>query len=334
MVSATFFVHMLVVFPITRKILTFRPEKTTKNTRLFFAVLFLALVALLELVNAQYESWGKNHFEIVGVARDASEAEIRKAYKRLSLDLHPDKNLNDPSAAERFQVVSEAYNVLVNPETRTLYDRWGPRGLEWFATNQSIATNGGVAMLVTYISLAIYTYIMTMNSSHTNSRAWAYGGYGALMATEVGMRFGDADVWVPFFSRMALFQKINQFHILYPSFVLGVSAIQQTTYQDMQRFNLEAIRILNIQNKRILMKLNDFSGSGGSASSSGAAGVGGSTSKVKKVLNDGARQGVGNVDMDELAPPLPPSTKGPTAGWIQRLAPIAIMIAANYFMKS
>ena len=70
------------------------------------------------------------YYELLGVAPDASEGQIKKAYYKLALKLHPDKNPDDPGAAERFQKVGEAYQVLSNPTLRSKYDVQGKEATE------------------------------------------------------------------------------------------------------------------------------------------------------------------------------------------------------------
>ncbi len=62
-------------------------------------------------------------YDILGVARTASDAEIKKAYRRIAKDSHPDLNPTDPAAAERFKSASAAYDLLKDPETRARFDR-------------------------------------------------------------------------------------------------------------------------------------------------------------------------------------------------------------------
>src|SRR3954451_18036912 len=70
----------------------------------------------------------RDYYEVLGVARDAPEQDIKKAFRRLARQLHPDVS-EEPQAEERFREVSEAYEVLSNAETRQLYDRFGHAGL-------------------------------------------------------------------------------------------------------------------------------------------------------------------------------------------------------------
>lgn len=67
----------------------------------------------------------KDHYQTLGVGRDASEEEIRKAYRRLARKYHPDLNPGDKSAEERFKSVQEAYDILSDPKKRQMYDQYG-----------------------------------------------------------------------------------------------------------------------------------------------------------------------------------------------------------------
>ena len=68
-------------------------------------------------------------YEVLGVERDASEAEIKKAFRKLARELHPDVNKHDPEAEEKFKAAAEAYEILSDPERRRTYDAYGHEGL-------------------------------------------------------------------------------------------------------------------------------------------------------------------------------------------------------------
>lgn len=72
----------------------------------------------------------RDYYEVLGVGREAGKDEIKKAFRRLALQYHPDQNPDDTAAAEKFKEATEAYEVLSDSERRSIYDRFGHRGLE------------------------------------------------------------------------------------------------------------------------------------------------------------------------------------------------------------
>ena len=72
----------------------------------------------------------RDYYEVLGVSRECDDAELKKAYRRLAMKYHPDRNADDASAEERFKEVKEAHEVLSDPKKRAAYDRFGHAGLE------------------------------------------------------------------------------------------------------------------------------------------------------------------------------------------------------------
>jgi molecular chaperone DnaJ len=72
----------------------------------------------------------RDYYEVLGVARNAAEDEIKKAYRRLAMKNHPDRNPDDPGAEERFKEATEAYEVLSDGERRQAYDQFGHAGVD------------------------------------------------------------------------------------------------------------------------------------------------------------------------------------------------------------
>ncbi len=72
----------------------------------------------------------RDYYEILGVSRTATDAEIASAYRKMAIRYHPDSHPDDPEATEKFKLAAEAYEVLRDPEKRARYDRYGHAGVE------------------------------------------------------------------------------------------------------------------------------------------------------------------------------------------------------------
>ncbi|CAI5742089.1 unnamed protein product [Hyaloperonospora brassicae] len=94
----------------------------TRGRRLLPLLLVLAGYAALSAA-------GNDYYEILGVTRDATSVEIKRAFRKLSLKHHPDKNPGDASAAKKFTEVASAYDVLSDKEKKAKYDQYGEDGL-------------------------------------------------------------------------------------------------------------------------------------------------------------------------------------------------------------
>src|SRR5512139_3245557 len=72
----------------------------------------------------------KDYYRVLGVSKDASADEIKKGYRKIAMQCHPDRNPGDRECEEKFKLASEAYEVLKDPEKRGIYDRYGIEGLK------------------------------------------------------------------------------------------------------------------------------------------------------------------------------------------------------------
>src|SRR4051794_5377523 len=80
----------------------------------------------------------RDYYEILGCTRDATEDDLKKAYRKQAMQYHPDRNRGDGAAEGRFKEINEAYDVLKDGEKRAAYDRYGHAAFE-----QSGAGGGG-----------------------------------------------------------------------------------------------------------------------------------------------------------------------------------------------
>jgi len=81
-------------------------------------------------------------YQILEIERDASDEEIKKAYRKLAMQYHPDRNDGAKEAEEQFKAITEAYDVLRDPQKRATYDRFGEAGLRARQVGHQLRTLG------------------------------------------------------------------------------------------------------------------------------------------------------------------------------------------------
>jgi hypothetical protein len=258
MFDASFFLNLFVVHPLVKSFFT--KSKLSMPLRIAVAMTFLTVVGVSFVAFESWDSWGHNYFEILGVPRDASLADVKRAYKVRALELHPDRNPEAVDGDAQFIELKDAYNTLINAERREVYDKWGASGLEWLEkeSGNGVMVTGIVQACVYYVTWGALVFIMTMSSSETNSRSWAYSGLGLVCACDFGMRFGDLDVPTPMFTSTALHQKVFILQQLYPSFMHACIVIQGVMYVDLERMNLELLKAVMRQNNTLLLRLQSL----------------------------------------------------------------------------
>jgi len=104
----------------------------------------------------------QDFYVVLGVQRDASEADIKKAYRRLAMECHPDRNDGDKAAEEKFKVVTEAYEVLRDPDKRAAYDRFGHQGVRGTS-----ASGGGFGSMHFDLSEALMIFMRDFGGGGT-----------------------------------------------------------------------------------------------------------------------------------------------------------------------
>ena len=87
----------------------------------------------------------RDYYEVLGVSKDASAEEIKKAYRKMAIKYHPDKNPGDAEAEEKFKEAAEAYDVLSNADKKSRYDRFGHAGVDGAAGGGGFS-GGGFSM--------------------------------------------------------------------------------------------------------------------------------------------------------------------------------------------
>ena len=321
MFDSSFFITVFLVQPLTRRILTRKPKVHSLNRRILHAVIFLAAVTVAQIVYSQSGTWGRNHFEVMELSRTASVADVKKQYKKLAVKYHPDKfEGTEEEANEKFIAIQKAYGVLSNYKTKDFYDKYGDEGLAWLEkadVDQDKEASQSIAIF--YIIWAVVTYLLTLPHSQTSSRSYAYGGLALLLAIEVGMRYSNLDLPIPFMSSTCIFQKVQMLRLCYPGIIHGANSILSMTYVDIERISYLALRNILHTNANIHQRMKVIE----------------AELSKKKVLRYIDGEGVAadlNAPNKEIADSIPPEpSKFKLPGWVWF---IVLYFIFNYVLKS
>ena len=121
---------------------------------------------------------GKDYYKILGVQKGANEDEIKKAYRKMALKYHPDKN-KSPGAEEKFKGIAEAYEVLSDPKKREVYDQFGEEGLKGGATASGPGNPpGGNNFQYTFHGDPHETFRMFFGGEDPFANFFSFGGPG------------------------------------------------------------------------------------------------------------------------------------------------------------
>uniref|UniRef100_A0A6U5H7Q2 J domain-containing protein n=1 Tax=Corethron hystrix TaxID=216773 RepID=A0A6U5H7Q2_9STRA len=248
----SFFFYVFIVHPATAWFL--KPGRFQKKQALAYAIGFLALLASVK-TGMEWRDRGPNHYTLLRVDRNSSPLEIKRAYKKLSLELHPDKN-PDPNAADQFHRVKSAYDVLMDMELRVVYNKYGDEGIRTnkrYSEYQMLLEVG-----IFYATWAMLVFVLTLGKKgNGNARQWIYTVQIMMIIAEVALYSSEKPLPEWFLPSITEAEIIWLLHTLFPAYMNGCRAIGAHLFVDLDAQTRQLLFALQEQNKDILLVLRD-----------------------------------------------------------------------------
>jgi len=218
-----------------------------------YAIAFLAALASLK-TGVEMNAKGPSHYAMLGVTRSSNPLEIKRAYKKLSLTLHPDKNPS-PNAVDEFDALKQSYDVLMDMELREVYNKFGAEGI---ASNKRFdETSFFLELGVFYVTWGVMAYLLTMGKKSGDARQWTFTALICMVVMEITLMTSENVLPKQFFPQTTEYEAVWLLHSLFPAFMNGCRSLGAFLYVDLEA-NAQAMLLgLQEQNKDILLALRE-----------------------------------------------------------------------------
>ena len=193
---------------------------------------------------------------MLGVTRSSNPLEIKRSFKKLSLQLHPDKNPS-PDASDEFDRVKKAYDCLMDMELREVYNKFGDEGIQ--ANKRYNEQQFLLEAAIYYVSYGMLTFLLTMGKRSGEARNWALTGLMVMLIVEVVIMTSQTNPipsWLA--PQMTEYEIVWLLHSLYPAFMNGCRSLGSYLYVDLEAQTRQFLMALNEQNKDILLVLREL----------------------------------------------------------------------------
>jgi len=213
----------------------------SKQKRYLVALLFLVGVAVL--VESLYRAkQPPNFYQYLDVPVYASSADVKKAYRQKSLELHPDKNPNDPLANEKMAYLTKIYDILTDPSKKSTYDRQGESALDRKPSEGSVESAIIIGMATFYVVWCVLTFFLTLGKESSKGRNLSLTALVLLLILECNMIFGSFDFAVFLFSKTTVYEKVGMLHRLFPAILNGARVYSSHVFVDFEQQTYDMLR--------------------------------------------------------------------------------------------
>jgi hypothetical protein len=210
----------------------------------------------LKPTGLEWQDRGPNYYSLLGVTRSSNPLEIKRAFKKLSLQLHPDKNPS-PDAANQFDRAKKAYDTLMDMEFREVYNKFGEPGIK--SNKRYDETQFLLEVAIYYVSYGMMAFLLTWGKKSGEARNWTLTGLMAMLVVEVAVMTSQKNPipeWLA--PTLTEYDVVWLLHSLFPAFMNGCRSLGSYLYVDLEEQTRALLLALSEQNKDILLVLREI----------------------------------------------------------------------------
>lgn len=253
--SSGFFVHVFLISPISNHFL--EPKNYPRPKGVYYALAFLALAASAT-VWYELQDTPMNHYRFMDIDRRADMVDIKRAYRKKSIELHPDKNPNNPNADNDFARLGAINDVLTDKRMREAYDTWGPERVEFLKDKRNAASESDTQLIINmgmfYVVWAVLGYFLTLGKVNDQAKMYYYGGLIGLGCFEFSCKFMGGD-HLTFIRRFTVFEQVDILHRFFPAYLNACRVLSQATFVDEEKHMHMVLEHLALNQKQIINML-------------------------------------------------------------------------------
>ncbi|KAF0685036.1 Aste57867_23065 [Aphanomyces stellatus] len=233
-----------------------KPGRFSKSMAILYSIGFLIAIASIS-IGYEIANNPPNFYVVLGISRDSSFADIKRAYRTRSVELHPDKNPS-PTAGEDFKRLRLAYDLLSDSSKRPVYDFYGEADALKEGGEAPVSDSSHlVSLLSYYVVWSILTYVLTVGDT-PDVRTWAYSGLLLMLVAEINITIAKVGLSTTFFPQITVYQLVQFMHLLYPPYMNGCRSMAAFYVRNLVQENYNLSIELLKSNKMILMGMRQL----------------------------------------------------------------------------
>ena len=200
---------------------------------------------------------GPNFYRVLEFSRGDSFEKLKKNFRRISLEWHPDKN-KSPEAVHTFRKVKHAYETLVKPDLRRIYNLYGEEGIR--KSVQSVIDHKEllINMIVYYVSSAIFAVLMTISEPSGSAMSMCIFGLFCLLLLEMVLILEEVSLPHWFLPYNTSYEIVKLSQRLFPAYMHGVRCIFGAFYVDEKAMRVDSLTNVISSMKITTLKLNSI----------------------------------------------------------------------------